>query len=146
MGVQDMMTTLNLSVGVLHAIDCSDLALGERFGHWKWKIFTQLSRFFFFLMIIYFNIGIRESKYLGIHINFSSSFTSWVIQSLWTSLKTTASISDFQLLSADSLPYLLFNLYISLRTRIHVDIFQTNSPPQKTWFLISKFLNLMRFQ
>ena len=93
---------------------------------------------FFFLMIIYFNIGIRESKYLGIQINFSSSFMSWVIQSLWTSLKTTASISDFQLLSVDSLPYLLFNLCISLRTRIHVDIFQINSPPQK---LDSLFLN-----
>lgn len=81
MGVQDMMTTLNLSVGVLHAIDCSDLALGERFGHWRWKIFTQLPRCFL-LVIIYFNIGIRESKYLDIQINFSSSFMNWVIQSL----------------------------------------------------------------
>lgn len=29
MGVQDMMTTLNLSVGVLHAIDCSTCFWGE---------------------------------------------------------------------------------------------------------------------
>ena len=70
-----------------------------------------------------------ESKYLDIQINFSSSFMNWVIQSQWTSLKTTASMSDFQLLSVDSLLYLLFNLCISLRIRIYVDIFQTNSPP-----------------
>ena len=47
-----------------------------------------------------------ESKYLDIQINFSSSFMSWVIQSLWTSLTTTASISDFQLLSVDSLSFI----------------------------------------
>lgn len=137
MGVQDMMTTLNLSVGSCMQLIAVTWLWGKIWPLEMENIYSVI-QIFFFLMIIYFNIGIRESKYLGIQINFSSSFMSWVIQSLWTSLKTIASISDFQLLSVDSLPYLLFNLCISLRTRIHVDIFQINSPPQK---LDSLFLN-----
>lgn len=131
------------SVGVLRAIDYSGLAFRKRFGPKKWKTFTQLSRCFL-LMIIYFKIGIRESQYLDSQMNFFSSCMSCVIQSLWTSLLNTASKSDFQLTSVDSLPYLLFNLCISEPEYIWK--FFKVIKKKKTWFLIFKFLNVTHFK